>query len=282
MTSSHRDVTKNEGIIRGAKVDGVIFCNPTGQSASKATLVAEEKENMKALEDYWYKKGLEEGKKAGYQEGFQKGEEQGFQKGSQEGEEKGRAEGLEEGREKGVSEGKESFLEEGRAAVRSAETLAQSLKMEMRRVMEEIKPELIRFSMVVCESLLKHTLQNPEHLTNLIDQVLDAAQSIIVDQSLSIVLSPEDHKRVDPFIQDVVKNHADLDHISLIADQSLPEGVFRVESTLGLIKWDIHRQLEQIETSVLEAQHQESDSKKEGGDSSLLSPPPEESSSHEH
>ena len=94
-------MSSNKGIIRGAKVNGIVFCSPTGAMEREESIQNHEKENLKTLEDFWFNKGVNEGKKQGFEEGFKEGTDKGIQIGK----EQGKSEGLEEGKNQGLEEG---------------------------------------------------------------------------------------------------------------------------------------------------------------------------------
>ena len=248
MTSSPKK------IIRGAEVEGVLFCTPTG--ADKEDPAAKvEKENLKALEEFWHKKGLEEGRELGFQEGTAEGEREGHRKGLQEGEQKGYAEGKEQGREEGLQEGEEKVRAELTDAISHAEAAAEEVKRYQESLYDDAKAEMVTFSLAVCEQVLRTHLNDTEQFKQVIERVIQQAQPVIKECPVELVFAHEHLKKLqeaglDEGLKAQVGDGATV--IRFTAEEGVRPGDCRLETSLGLVNFDIKRILGDLEKKVLE------------------------------
>jgi flagellar assembly protein FliH len=226
MTSSHR------GIIRGADVDGIVFCDPSGGLVTKAVHERSEKDHLQALEEFWLSKGRQEGRQAGFDEGSQ----QGHASGLQEGESVGYQKGLSEGESKGLEKG----LEDGR------------LEAEAQR--EEIvgttRHDIIEFCMVVCKQVLRREMSDPEALKLTVGDLLDQAAGSLKITEMTVVLCPSDHTMLTSRFDEI--SAVFPDGIHWVSDSSIAQGDARVETSTGLVNFSIDRQIQELEQQVLE------------------------------
>lgn len=248
MTSSPKK------IIRGAAVQGVLFCTPTG--ADKEDPVArQESDNLKALEDFWYKKGFEEGQEKGFELGRADGEQEGHRRGLQEGEQRGREEGKQEGYESGLEEGEERVKAEFSDAIARATAAADAVKEYQESLFDEAKAEMVSFALAVCEQVLRTHLSDPDHFKQVVETVIHQAQPVIKDCPVEITFSRDDLARLQGSgLDEVLKKHVGdgPSAIRFIAEEGMRSGDCRLETSLGLVNFDIGRILDDLERKVLE------------------------------
>lgn len=254
MASSHKEETRPAagGIIRGAQVQGVVFCSPGGTLETHDTVAKQEKDQLKGLETYWYSKGIKDGRTAGFEEGFNRGQEEGYKKGSSEGEAKGKKEGLAEG----ITQGRAEVETEGKdrfdRAIQEAEQIAAKIRDECQGIYDMIRPEIISFSMEVAEAIVRRELKDPTKMKQLIEDLLLQAKPIVTDEPIEVFLSESDYRNLEESLETIKTPHLGTGKIQFIPKGTLSPGDLQIESSLGLLRFDIKRQLADLEAKVLE------------------------------
>ncbi|MCB1135725.1 MAG: hypothetical protein KDK78_05610 [Chlamydiia bacterium] len=236
-------------ILRGVVTDGVVFCSPQGDLESGKEQEQRQEDQLKTLEDFWYQKGLSEGRSKGYDEGLQEGREEGRREGLDEGlttgREEGHAQGLEEGYQKGQAEASEALHDQ----IRLIGGIAQAIELSQQELLEHGKPEIIRFCLAVCSQVLRRELRDPDLVKAVLLQLIDQAKPVLAEARVQVSLAPSDFEALQPSL-DAFSKDAPLMHFA--ADKSLPQGDFRIEAPMGLVNFDIKRQMEILEKRVLE------------------------------
>lgn len=253
----------NRGIIRGVDIDKVVFCTPHGETETEESRSQQDKDNLKALEQYWYSKGSKDGHAKGFEEGFEEGKAEGYRLGLKEGNETGREEGLSEGLEKGKTEGMEHAQEELDQLVRPLTKAADCLRQECDSISEALRAELISLVLVVCEQIVRRELSDKEHYCQLIESLLKHASSILKTQSLDLVMAEDDLAFLREGLQTLQIDPELKTKIHLASDPNLERGDCRIETDLGLLNYDVKRQLEGLEKKLLELDHSQEESESE-------------------
>ena len=240
-------------IIRGADVEGIMFCSPSG-NLKKNHPEKEQKENdLKALEEFWYQKGLKEGKEKGYQEGLKEGKTLG----KKEGFEEGKKEGLEEGKDLGKNSIKEEAFKEAAEEFQNSLQLVQSftknLQVERENILDKNRGEIIELCISISEKVLSKELSNKQHLIQTIGNVLSKAKSISHNEAVHIFLSEGDYEKFKGQIEKIHFDHIKSKSLDFASDINVKVNNFRIESSLGILNFDIKRQLELIENDLIQA-----------------------------
>jgi len=242
MTSSHKR------IIRGANVQGVVFCTPDGSLDDEDPQDKQEREQLKSLEDFWQNKGRQEGEKTGFQQGFEEGKSEGQQQGYEQGKSEGTEEGLKEGYERGFQEGVEQTQAAIQESVQLMKTVSDQVQKTSESLLESSRPEIVRFSLFVAETILRRELSNPEAMKKQVEAVLLQAKPIVREHAgLDLHLHPEDLKMVEEQMQG-----EDSSYLHFFADSSMSRGDCRAETVLGMVNVNIQRLLQDLEQKVLE------------------------------
>lgn len=253
MTSSPKLSKK---IIRGANVEGIIFCTPTGDLELEQRRQSQEQEHLKTLEDFWLDKGFQMGLERGFEEGWRKGEIEGFQKGMNEGQQVGRDNSKEEFELQGFERGKTAIKEELLSTFSELDTLCREIVAEKERLIENTKNHLIDFSLEICSKILRQRLQDPDVLSQIIRDLISEYQSTLKDQNVTIIL-PEQHLESVKSQLTLYLGKGKLGEASFIfqQDRSLEEGDFRIETPQGIIHYNLERQIQEIKQFNSEIQH---------------------------
>ncbi len=251
MTSLHK------GIIRGAKVDGVVFCSPQGEVETEQKVKQTEQDNLKALEDFWVAKGRKEGRDEAYQEGYEAGQAEGLSRGESDGLARGKEEGDATGYERGLEAGREKVAEEFNESIRLFSRATELLGEERENLVEQSRVELIHFCMAVCRSILQRELSDPQAMEQMIGRLIDEARPLAKKGEVEIFLSKEDKDSVDERLSSLTLDEEVRERLTLVVDTQLFRGDCRVETEMGLLNFSIERQLEEVEKKVLEVQPEE-------------------------
>jgi flagellar assembly protein FliH len=250
-------------VIRGGKVSGVIFCSPGGELDTQNMVEEQDKQNLQALEDFWRNKGFQEGQTKGFEEGFHNGEEEGLRKGIQEGKAEGNREGYEAGLAEGKKQGTEEVTDRFTDSIQLVTQVSEKLSKEKDELLGKLKPEVLKFSIAVCESVLRCELTNPQVLTRLVEMLLTSAREIIREEVVTIVLSPEDYSMLEERFSDIDHEQFHVERVNFVSDPSVPRGDVRVETPMGLVNSNLQRQLEDLQTKVLEVREEVQEDKLE-------------------
>ncbi|MBN4066763.1 hypothetical protein JYU14_01610 [Simkania negevensis] len=242
---SSRKPSSSKQIIKGEEACGVIFCTPSGSLKKESK---KEEEGLQALEEFWYKKGLKEGKKAGFEEGWKEGEEGGYRKGLDEGKGKGHQEGFSQAQEEYYQKGYEAAEEECQQAMSIVGTIADKMKEEQLKGFEQVKTELIDFALKIAKKIIQQQLKDREILKSHIDNLLAHAKPIIKDTETIISLAPDDYKRIENYLD--VYEQRDGARIKVIADPGILPGNCFIESPLGLLNFTLDRELEDFNDNL--------------------------------
>ncbi len=238
-------------VIRGASVHGITFCGPSGELKGETEEKEEEQDNLKALEVFWKNKGFQEGKSQGFDEGLQEGEARAYQKGFDEGKNQGMELGKQEAYESGLNDGHLKAKAEYADVLVVASQIVEDIKEQKDMLLDQWKPEIIKFCIAISESVLRSELESKTALTRLVDQLIVQAKPIFANEKVRVVLSASDYANLDG------KNQLHLDEeqqrqISFTFDPSITEGDMRIETPLGLLNFDIKRLLNDLQTKALE------------------------------
>jgi flagellar assembly protein FliH len=210
--------TKN--ILKGAKIEGTVFCN-----AQKPKEVPPEIESAAGTE---YKRGLEDGRQQGY--------------------EGGRLEGL----GLGFQQGEMIVHDQFKDALGMLNLIAASFQMQREELFKQIKPEIIKFNINLMEKLLQQELKNPEVFISLIEKLLQQVESVIKNVSINVIVSPEDGQLLKANIQTLGLPSQALSRINLLEESTMERGNCRLETSLGMLNYDIPRLMKDLEIKVLE------------------------------
>lgn len=213
-----------KNIIRDANVKGVVFHTPLTADIPKQPPGAK-----KTLMEEQFYHGLVKGHQQGYEAGRNEGHEIGFK------------------------EGVESLKIDLELSLEALKAVLNEFKIKQENLFEHAKPELIRFCLAICESVLREELTNPEKFAHMLEQLLQTAKSISKDISVQVFISPADLTRLKKYLEDVSDSHEEIRRLEFIADPDIEVGNCKLKSSLGLVNFDIARILKGIEQKTLEA-----------------------------
>lgn len=209
----------SKNIVKGAKIEGVMFCNP--QKPKEATVL----ENPTGVE---YTQGLEDGRIQGY--------------------DAGRLEGF----EVGLLQGKTITHDQFKDALGMLNLIAASFQLQREEVFKQLKPEIIKFNINLMEKLLQRELKNPDVFAGLIEKLLQQIESVIKDAAVNVFVSSEDSQLLKTSLKSLELPLQTLSRVNLMEDVSMERGNCRLETSLGMLNFDIPRLMKDLEIKVLE------------------------------
>lgn len=202
-------------IIHGAKVTGLVFCNPKDDKKQEIPSHSNEQKISKKAFEQGQWQGFEAGKKEGYEMGFQQGQQSA-----------------------------QSSLNDTLALL---SLVTRELREKKEKLFEDLKPEIIKLSLSISESLLQSELSDSNRFIQHIHHLLEQAQSLITDEPIHIHLAPQDYERVLKAIDD----HEKWNEINFVSDKTVEQGNTTISSSLGLLNFDIKRLLNDLEIRLL-------------------------------
>lgn len=212
----------SKGIIRGANVKGVVFHTPSTVEipkqapGSKKTLMEEE-----------------------YYQGLVKGHQQGYEAGRN------------EGHEIGFKEGVASLQRDLEHSVEILKNVLDAFKQKEEQLFDHAKPEIIKFCLAVCQKILRSELRDPNQFIQLLEHLLLAAKNIVKDVPVQVYVAPGDLLLLEKHFNDLPETCEEIRALDFIPDSDLERGNCRIESSLGLVNFDLERILKDIEQKTL-------------------------------
>lgn len=235
-------------ILRGIKVEETVFCGPGAQpqSGKQPEEIAHPAENnLGSLTANSKGKHSEEtrrqGEKSGYKKGLQDGQTQGY--------EAGRSEGLELGFKQGLITARGQFKD----SISMLNLIAAAFQIKKEEIFEQVKPDIVKLCLILCEKLLQKELKDPLAFASLIDKLLQQVKSIIKDVPVDVVVAPEDLEMLKNNMEAIGETGEALKQIHFIAETTMERGNCRLETSLGMLNFNIQRVLKDLEVKVLEA-----------------------------
>jgi flagellar assembly protein FliH len=212
----------SKNILKGAKIEGTVFCNPQKPK--------EVPNGLGSSVGAEYKRGLEDGRQQGY--------------------EAGRLEGLEMGFQQGRAIAQDQF----KHAIGMLNLIAASFQIQREELFKQMKPEIIKFNINLMEKLLQQELKNPDVFISLIEKLLQQVESVVKDVSINVVVSPEDGQLLKTRFKALGLPSQALSRINLMEESTIERGSCRLETSLGMLNYDIPRLMKDLEIKVLEVE----------------------------
>ncbi len=237
-------------IIRGASVEGFTLCQPH-QNLGNDPATPQKEHSFNIRKALLRKMALQKVKANELEEIWEAGIDEGYRKGIQEGQKQGYEVGKEEGFEKGFEEGAEQVKAELKVAIDLTNAIANRLAVKREDMFDQAKPEILKFCLNVCEKLIRQELSHSHTFVKMLETLLDQAKSILKDSSVHIFLAPEDIEMLQKQTKSLDYDKESFKKIHFIPDPLMSRGDCRVETSLGLVNFDIKRLLANLEEKVL-------------------------------
>lgn len=216
------NMPKSKGVIRGADVKGVVFHTPSTVDIPKQAPGAK-----KTLMEEEYYHGLIKGHQQGYEAGRNEGHEIGFK------------------------EGVASLQRDLENSVEILKNVLEAFRKKEEHLIEHSKPEIVKFALAVCEKILRAELKDPKKLTHVLEYLMQAAKNIVKDVPVQVYVAPDDLLLLEKHFSDFPETCEEIRALDFIPDTDLESGNCRIESSLGLVNFDLERLLKDIEQKTL-------------------------------
>lgn len=246
-------LSPKSGIIRGEEVSGFVFLGQDGSIRTEKENAQnnEEQKNLKVLEEFWFQKGARSGEEIGYKKGWKEGDTKGYLRGLEE----GKKQGLEEGKKQGVEEGKNYQNEEKEARLDDSIALLLKLREDFKKhydkLFDQLKPELVELCLQICNKILSVELENKQNMIQVIESVLKKARPIFGEGDVQLSFSEEDFEALEPYLGKLKGQHPQVKALNFQADDTLKKGDVRLETPLGIMQFDLDRQIEDLRENLL-------------------------------
>lgn len=159
---------------------------------------------------------------------------------------------FQKGFEKGEKVGHQRALEESKTFLDLLQVIARKVLEQKERLLDQLKPEIIEFSMVVCEQVIRKELSQPQALVRLINTLLNLAHPELKNDPIHIILSPEDYLLLEEIFSHIQYDAQKLAEIQFKSDPLMRRGDCRIETKSALLNYDISRELSDLQTKVLQ------------------------------
>ncbi|WP_213318031.1 FliH/SctL family protein [Chlamydiifrater volucris] len=114
-------------------------------------------------------------------------------------------------------------------------------------LVEKLKPELIKLSILVCEKFLRRKLEKPEELQLLLTSILNNFSSKSKNSPVIISLSPKDYSLISKWIE--TRGHLkELQGITFSSDPSIPEQACKISMGSLLLYQNLSEELDNLLT----------------------------------
>jgi flagellar assembly protein FliH len=154
------------------------------------------------------------------------------------------------GVELGTKKGYEKTHDELKTLIKLLQTIAEKLLEQKQKLLDQLKPELIEFSITVCEKVIRKELGQSESFVKLMNSLLLYASSHFRHDSLNIVLSPEDLLMIEEKLVEIHQDRRESASIQFRSDPDMRRGDCRIETPTALLNYSISRELDHLQAKV--------------------------------
>lgn len=128
--------------------------------------------------------------------------------------------------------------------------LSERLLEQKSRLLQQMKPEVVEFSLAVCERILRKELQDPQTLIHTINQLLQQALDAFPQEKIKIFLSPEDLDTLLKNLNKVFYDKTEMPNLSFHADKLMGNGDCRIETKSSILNADIQHVLDDLKMKI--------------------------------
>jgi flagellar biosynthesis/type III secretory pathway protein FliH len=206
-------------ILKNESIQGTIACSPEGEVYEKQT-----------KEDYFQQYLKDECQKA-----------------------------YRKGKEEGIAQGYIQSKDEMAAFLELIQSISSKVLEEKKRLMDQLKPEIIEFCIAVAEKIIRQELSHKEKLSKLIDSFLQLITPPINSlntsrnsiETIKISLSPEDLELLEDCFEHFNYEKGDMTAIKFVSDPLMVRGDLRMETKSQFLNFSVNRELEDLRSKIL-------------------------------
>ncbi len=163
-----------------------------------------------------------------------------------------RQDAYQKGKTDGEQIGYEKAHHEVAAYFELLQRIIEKILEQKHNLCERLKPELIEFSLTVCERVIRQELSQPEKLAKMIDSLLAGAAVSLQGDLVKIVLAPDDLVLLEKHLNKIQYDKREIKALRFVSDPLMRRGDCRIETKAGLLNCSISRELEDLRTKVLQ------------------------------
>ena len=169
----------------------------------------------------------------------------GLSQGRQEGYARGQQEGLKAGTDKAYAEQKAQLT----ALVTALTQASQQINAQRRELEASAINDVLNLAIVIAERVTKRQgLLDPEVA---VANVTEAMKIVVHASDLRIAIHPNQQKALDEALPRLKVQWPELQHVELVADETLEPGGCRLYTTHGQVDGDLNEQLRRIAADLL-------------------------------
>jgi flagellar assembly protein FliH len=157
------------------------------------------------------------------------------------------------GKTEGEKIGYEKARDENSAFLLLFQKIVDKIIEEKKRLLEDLKPEVIDFAISCAERVIRIELSEPEKFVKLIDSFLMFTSPTFSGEVVKIILSPEDLVMIEGHLSKVSYDKKEIKGVRFIADPKLKTADFKIETKSGLLNFMVNRELEDLRSKILKA-----------------------------
>lgn len=154
--------------------------------------------------------------------------------------------------QRGEERGKRNALEENKVFFDLLQTMTRKVLEQKHTLLDQLKPEIIEFALAICERVIRKELTQPQAFVRLINSLLSAATLSLEDDYIQIILSPDDFMLLEKSFDQIHYDKHEIKGIRFASDSLVRRGDCRIETKSGILKYDILRELTDLQTKILQ------------------------------
>lgn len=157
----------------------------------------------------------------------------------------------ERGKREGEQIGYARARSEDAAYLEILQTLTQKVLEEKDHLFDHLKPQLLEFSLTLCERVMRQELAHPDKLAHLLDDLLTHAAPTLQGALVHIHLAPEDLDMLHAHLETIHYDKREIKGLRFVPDAALRRGDIRIETATHLLNCALTRELEDLRDNVL-------------------------------
>ncbi|MBS0623786.1 MAG: hypothetical protein JSS62_04110 [Verrucomicrobia bacterium] len=128
-------------------------------------------------------------------------------------------------------------------------TIADHLMEHKKRLLVQLKPEIVEFVFQISQTVIRQELVQPESYIKKLQSLLNQAMTAFAGQALKVFLAPEDLVLLENYLERLVPPKQS--EIKFLADAKVQPGDCRIEAEMGLLHAEVARELSMLKAHVL-------------------------------
>lgn len=155
------------------------------------------------------------------------------------------------GEQLGEKKGYEKARQELEVLFNLVQTMVHKLIEHKEKLLDQMKPEIVEFSLQICEKFVRRELSQPENFVKLINRLLHTATSHRDKESIQLVLAPDDLHLVETHLDRLEYDRTKIDKIHFLSDPMMRRGDVRIDTQTSLLNFDLAREFLELKLKCL-------------------------------